>query len=273
MAMTAAQKQAAKEKREAKKAADAAEMEAAYQAIVDNFTTECQTEGTQLHDDPVWNPHHPLHRAVNALIGQGLTASAAVTEAANIGVETIIKEEQDAEAALEEMVAWLAEQTWSDFAQSLASQYKTRGSLSPKQAAAGFSMMEKVQAKQEAKKAEKPVTGLDLSALKSGYYAVPGGDTRLKLRVSRGKEGGNWAGTIFVNDDAAYGQRTLYGMQKPGEVYKGKVAEALETILANPLEASMAYGKLVGRCGVCGKRLEDANSVAAGIGPICAAGY
>jgi len=113
-------------------------------------------------------------------------------------------------------------------------------------------------------------TGLDLSGLVPGYYAVPNGDTRLKLAISHGKKGGKWEGYSFVKDGAEYGSQERYGMQRPGQPYRGKVQDALEAILEDPKAAMVAYGKLVGRCGACGAILEDENSVAAGIGPICA---
>ena len=114
------------------------------------------------------------------------------------------------------------------------------------------------------------VKGLDLTDLPSGYYAVPGGDTRLKVRVSHGKEGSKWEGYTFVTDGADYGQQKRYGMQRPGQAYKGDITEQLTAIAADPLEASKAYGHLVGRCGRCNAKLEDETSVANGIGPICA---
>lgn len=116
--------------------------------------------------------------------------------------------------------------------------------------------------------APKPQDGIDLSGLVAGYYAVPGGDTRLKLAISHGKN--KWNGYTFVKDAAEYGQQERYGMQRPGQSYRGKVEDALRTILADPKAAMAAYGKLVGRCGACGRKLEDEASVAAGIGPICA---
>lgn len=119
-----------------------------------------------------------------------------------------------------------------------------------------------------------PVTeGLDLSALPSGLYAVPDGDTRLKVRISNlvldGARNPKWSGYVFVNDGAEYGNRKRYGTQRPGERYSGEIVEALEAILADPLEASKAYGRLTKTCGVCGRRLEDETSVELGIGPIC----
>lgn len=123
---------------------------------------------------------------------------------------------------------------------------------------------------QPEEKTSQPVKGTDLTDLPSGYYAVPDGDTRLKVRISHGKAGSKWEGYTFVTDGAAYGQQTRYGMQRPGQAYKGQIEDKLAKIAAQPLEAMKEYGKLVGRCGACNAILEDETSVANGIGPICA---
>lgn len=122
--------------------------------------------------------------------------------------------------------------------------------------------------------AEAPATDsdLDVSGLK-GYYAVPDGDTRLKLCVRKPGKNSRYHGWTFVDDGAAYGSRRTYGKQAPGGKYRGDVQDALRAILADPLEAQKAYGKLTGVCGHCGRMLEDEASVAAGIGPICAAKF
>lgn len=111
---------------------------------------------------------------------------------------------------------------------------------------------------------------LDLSGLPAGMYAVPGGDTRLKVRVSVPGERSKWNGWIFVNDGAEYGAGTKYGSQRPGELYRGQIVEQLRAIVADPRAAAAAYGQLTGKCGLCGRQLEDEESVARGIGPICA---
>lgn len=117
--------------------------------------------------------------------------------------------------------------------------------------------------------ADRAADGLDLSNLIAGKYAVPNGDTRLKVQIDQGKAGTKWANFTFVKDGAAYGQQKRYGMQKPGATYKGEITEALRAILADPLAAMAAYGHLTSTCGMCGRPLEDAQSVARGIGPIC----
>lgn len=168
----------------------------------------------------------------------------------------------------DELVDWLEEQTWSDFAQSLAKQYRTKGSLSPKQVNAAKNMRKKVERKRKEKEAQE--TGLDLSGVPSGYYAVPEGDTRLKVRIARGKDGTKWEGWTFVSDGAEYGQRRNYGTQKPDGTYRGAIEDKLRAIVEDPTEAMKAYGHLVGRCGACNRLLEDEESIRKGIGPICA---
>ena len=110
---------------------------------------------------------------------------------------------------------------------------------------------------------------LDLSSLPSGRYAVPGGDSRLKLQIDNVSKG-KWEGWVFVKDAAEYGQQKRYGKQAPGSRYVGDVEDALAAILADPKAAAGAYGHLVGRCGVCNRTLEDEHSVELGIGPVCA---
>jgi hypothetical protein len=45
---------------------------------------------------------------------------------------------------------------------------------------------------------------------------------------------------------------------------------ALQVIAANPAEAATRYGKMTRECSCCGRELTHPESIAAGIGPICA---
>lgn len=110
-------------------------------------------------------------------------------------------------------------------------------------------------------------TDLDLSGLLPGRYGIPGSDSRLKLSVGHGK--GDFEGWITVSDAAVYGMGSEYGVQMPDSLYRGKVADALQAILADPYGASARYGQLTETCGVCGRALENEESVARGIGPWC----
>lgn len=114
--------------------------------------------------------------------------------------------------------------------------------------------------------------GIDLRALPAGRYAVPGGDTRLKVLVQQIplSDPDKWAGYTFVSDAGEYGRRKRYGLQRPGQLYTGEIQSELKAIMADPKAAAVAYGKLTSHCGVCGRPLEDEESVARGIGPICA---
>jgi hypothetical protein len=51
------------------------------------------------------------------------------------------------------------------------------------------------------------------------------------------------------------------------------VREILAEIEANPLGTAMKYGKLSGRCCMCGRDLTDPVSIERGIGPICEGGF
>lgn len=51
------------------------------------------------------------------------------------------------------------------------------------------------------------------------------------------------------------------------------IKAALDTIERDPLAAIKAHGIATGSCGCCGRELTDPESIAAGIGPICAAKF
>jgi hypothetical protein len=158
----------------------------------------------------------------------------------------------------------------SDFAASLVEYYTQHGYLSDRQWAAAERMrIEAVEGR--GRKASEPVKveGLDLSNLPAGHYGVPGNDSRLKVQIDRPTEG-DWTDWIFVKDGAVYGQGRKYGHQKPGQTYRGEIEAELRVILADPYEAMAEYGRLTETCGLCGRPLEHEDSVARGIGPVCA---
>lgn len=172
--------------------------------------------------------------------------------------------------ATTELVTFLRAQTWSDFAQSLADFHDRNGYLTEKQVASATSMKAKIDARQAEKTSSAPApdSGLDLTDLPSGYYGVPQGETRLKVRVNQ-VTSGKWAGWTFVDDGAEYGAQTKYGAQRPGQTYQGQIQDQLRRIMEDVPAALKAYGDLTGRCGICNRKLEDEESVARGIGPIC----
>ena len=114
-----------------------------------------------------------------------------------------------------------------------------------------------------------PAVGvLNLDSIPSGMYAVPGG-SRLKVKINRPGSRSKWEGWTFVSDGAEYGRRTSYGRQPEGGSYEGKIVDELRLIAADPKAAAAEFGLLTGQCGLCGRNLEDEESVARGIGPVC----
>lgn len=193
-----------------------------------------------------------------------------LTENQLAAVRKGIARERDVLAGIEEWAEnheaeyeWLKseDENGNEFAASLLNALKRYGSLTDGQHRAVLKNLDKVK--------DFAPSDLDISSLK-GYYAVPDGDTRLKLCVRKPGKNSRYHGWTFVDDGSAYGQRTTYGKQAPEGTYQGKVQDALRAILENPLEAQKAYGHLTGVCGRCGRILEDEESIAAGIGPVCA---
>lgn len=82
---------------------------------------------------------------------------------------------------------------------------------------------------------------------------------------------GNNAGAIYIKREGGeYLGKVANGKLFPSRSFTGEDKSKLEEIARNPLEAAKAYGKLTGRCCMCGKGLTDHVSIALGIGPICA---
>jgi hypothetical protein len=169
-----------------------------------------------------------------------------------------------------ELFAYLEEVSgWNGFAAKMIAAVEQYGSLTVNQKAAVDKMHSKYLVKQ-AEKARAPSSGVDLTDIPAGLYAVPNGETRLKIAIRKPGKRSKWHGSIFVDDGAEYGNRRNYGRQMPGKEYEGKIVEQLKAIAADPLEAMKAYGRLVGQCGACGRKLEDETSIEMGIGPVCA---
>lgn len=166
-------------------------------------------------------------------------------------------------------VDWLLRKHTSfDFAASILDQLSRHGWLSDRQEIAIDRCIDR-EAPAAWRAQEPSDSGLDLSPLPSGYYAVPNGKTRLKVRIKRPGKQSRWEGWTFVSDGAVYGQGRNYGKQPPDGVYRGDIVEQLRAILDDPKAAMAEYGKLTGVCGRCGRPLEDELSVERGIGPIC----
>ena len=81
-------------------------------------------------------------------------------------------------------------------------------------------------------------------------------------------------GAIYVTreSDGEYLGKIHHGKLKIGTAYRAH-EEAIEHVANNPQEAALRYGHRTGKCAVCGRQLDNKESVAMGIGPICAEKY
>lgn len=100
-----------------------------------------------------------------------------------------------------------------------------------------------------------------LPKVADGYYAV---DTDGKIsfyHVNTPTEG-RWEGYTFVDVQAGSDFIKL-----PSQRVRNAV---IAKIAVDPKEASLRYGREIGRCGVCGRTLTNQDSRDRGIGPVCA---
>lgn len=190
--------------------------------------------------------------------------------------------------------AWIADAAGRgfDFAVAMRDALAKYGTLTERQHAACTNAA----AKSAAKKAEwaardaarvENAPAIDVSAIEAAFDVARGnGLKRLSLRLDGFKfkpAGANSknAGSIYVTDlheTDAYGEAKYLGKITAGKFFASRacVAEVEARIIAvasNPAEAAVAYGNMTGSCAICGRHLENAESVARGIGPICAAKY
>jgi hypothetical protein len=98
----------------------------------------------------------------------------------------------------------------------------------------------------------------------AGRYAIKGTDGQFKFYViDHGRKGTKWEGRVFVSVQAS---DELHPVRNRDQ--RVGILAAIMTV--GPLEASKAYGRELGICGVCRRTLTDPESIANGIGPVCA---
>lgn len=94
------------------------------------------------------------------------------------------------------------------------------------------------------------------------------------VKVTQGSQGSQWEGMLFIkNDDGK-----KLGHVKSGKFVRNYVCEDVEAAavvdcLNDPEKAAVAYGKAYSRCGICGRGLLNDESIARGIGPVCAENF
>lgn len=154
-----------------------------------------------------------------------------------------------------DLAAWLGEQTWSDFAQSLAKFYRETGRLTEKQEAAARSMHAKVVAKNAPAPAPAPKV-----EVANGHYALVVDGVVKFYEVRNGETGSKWEGYTFVDAVASDDRYPIRNRDNREAI--------LALIAAAPLDAMKLYGIEIGRCGHCGRALTS-EWRKVGVGPVC----
>lgn len=153
---------------------------------------------------------------------------------------------------------WMKEQDWSEFAQSLASFYEKNGGFTEKQFDSAQNMRLKLDEFYDpyGRSVENGVyideeedVIFKLSWLKRGDY-------KSRSLRSRAIDSPNWR---EVKNGFAFNKRDDFF----NDVISGRIRLLSEEELIN-------IGRTTGICCVCGKTLDNAQSIAAGIGPYCA---
>lgn len=95
-----------------------------------------------------------------------------------------------------------------------------------------------------------------------GRYAVREQDEIKFYKIDKPSEG-KWAGYVFLKIQASDAEFAIKSAARQMSVFAG-------ILDAGVAESSRLYGVSLGACGVCGRTLTDAESIASGIGPVCA---
>jgi hypothetical protein len=153
------------------------------------------------------------------------------------------------------------------FAQSLTRQYKERGGLSPKQETCARDLAREVKHDWRKVDVSKTFALLESAKIRQAHLHVAGGDAVIKR---------NKAGTSYyvTRLGMLLGSVTRDGRFVPGPAMTigtlaGDVARTLVAFGDDPIGTMTKYGIETGVCGMCGRRLDDPDSVARGIGPVC----
>lgn len=83
------------------------------------------------------------------------------------------------------------------------------------------------------------------------------------------------AGAIYIKnkEDGLYLGKVMNGRLFTSRECTTEASERIVAVASDPAQAAIAYGKKFGACSICGRALTDADSIARGIGPICADNY
>ena len=184
---------------------------------------------------------------------------------------------------LRKVMELVARKVGNDFAQSLCSQYKRRGSLSERQLPYAYKMAQEVMdAGRGVRDPRAPRA--DLPNLSAAYAALMEHEIRVArilfdgdtVQLKKAARKGVFY-TVLVSEDRYLGALPEDGSFRPAkgvsDVDLPKLCRTLADFAADPKDAMVRYGHATGVCGCCGRELTDPESVRIGIGPICLKKY
>lgn len=110
---------------------------------------------------------------------------------------------------------------------------------------------------------DKPRTAVELPDVPAGRYAITGDDGTTDFYKVDRPEKGRWAGYTFV-------KLILGGGGEQRQSFENTRTILERIVVDGPREAAIRYGMELGECSICGRTLTNPESIAAGIGPVCA---
>jgi hypothetical protein len=198
-------------------------------------------------------------------------------------------------AWIEDRIKWeITKGEGTDFGQSLRQKIGKYGDLTERQLAAVRTNMAKRAAAIEAAAAQRvaPAAKIAVERIEQAFAtAAANGLKRLTLRLATttvvdGKETlkraftftpapatGKNPGAIYVKQGDEYLGKVVAGAFKCVATCGDERRDEIVAVAGDPAKAAVAYGKVVGACAICARELTDPESIARGIGPICAERY
>lgn len=185
-----------------------------------------------------------------------------------------------------DLIAWAEKQTWSSFAVDVAAKARRFGSLTDNQRISLTSMREKCAAKDAARKEETApgMSGFGEVTAILGRIASSGNTfPKLRLRTANDipvnislKTYGHNAGQvrIFAGDNSCgeikHGVWHVARGLKMTATERADLDALMARLVEDPKGVCADFGHQTGNCALCGRPLSNPESVAMGIGPICA---
>lgn len=177
----------------------------------------------------------------------------------------------------------------NSFAESLWDSYQRFGSLTERQLAAVTRSVEQDKARQierealrQAQAAAAPsMAGAGFEKLLQGFQTAKAKGLKYpKIRIaefviSMASDSSKNPGHLYIKQGSGFEAPYMGKVTPEARFLKGRdcTPEQEQRIIKigqDPMAEAVAHGKKTGNCAICGRHLENAESVARGIGPICA---